>query len=253
MAAFTGSRLARIAALLGLNEKRCAICLEPFSPRGLSENLSFPSSLLCPACQAELAPSLLSICPKCGLPLAGSAREGGRFCCPDCAKNPPPWSGLAYYGVYAGKLREAILALKYSGSLRLTGLFSDLLLESSKCLPAPDLIVPVPLSLQRLKLRGFNQALEICKRLAKSAGAPVSNSALVRIKNNLPQEGLSAVQRRENIRGVFQADDEARGASIWLVDDVMTTGATFEECARALFGKGAEKVSLLFLARTLTG
>lgn len=253
MSAFFISRLKKISALLGLNEKRCAICLEPFSPRALTENPLFPSSLLCSSCQEELPPSRLLVCPKCGLPLYSEVMEknNGLFCCPVCARNPPPWSGMAYYGFHAGKLRDAILALKYSGSLRLTGLFSDLLLESSKCLPAPDLIVPVPLSLPRLKIRGFNQALEIGKRLAGSVGAPVSSKALVRIKDNLPQEGLSAAQRRENIRGVFQGGEEVGGASVWLVDDVMTTGATLEECSRALLGKGAKKVSLLFIARAL--
>lgn len=253
MPVFSIARLKRMAALLGLNEKRCAICLEPFSPREPFDNPLFPSSLLCPSCQKELPPCPLFLCGLCGLPLSREAVEkagkNGLLRCSKCAKNPPPWSAMAYYGMYAGKLREAVLALKYSGSLRLTRLFSDLLLESSQCLSAPDLIAPIPLSPQRLKLRGFNQALEIGKRVAKSVGAPISSEALVRIKDNLPQEGLSASQRRENINGVFQGGEAVRGASVWLIDDVMTTGATLEEGARALLEKGAAKVSLLFIAR----
>lgn len=158
---------------------------------------------------------------------------------------------MAYWGVYAGKLRDLVLALKYSRSLHLCHLFSDLLLEISKCLTQPDLILPVPLSDTRLRMRGFNQSLEMGRYLAKEINVKISGSVLYRIKDNLPQEGLDAEQRKENIKGVFAVSKMIENQRIWLIDDVMTTGSTLEECCKVLLANGAKSVSILFIARTL--
>lgn len=236
----------------GFNERRCAICREPYIPES---SYPYPSPFLCKDCQKDLIFFSSPKCGACGLPQAqhqkNSLSSTNGLLCHSCLKTPPPWQGLAYFGLYTGMLREAILALKYSGSLHLCHLFSDLLLECSKCLPYPDLIVPVPVSTSRLKKRGYNQALEISRLLSKKSSIPFSSQALYRTKDTGPQEGLNAVERKKNIHGVFQATNEVNGRSIWILDDVMTTGSTLAECSKALLAMGAKSVSLLFLARTI--
>lgn len=180
-----------------------------------------------------------------------SAFHADSVLCPSCAIEPPLWRAVAYYGLYSGVLRDAILAFKYSGRLHLCKLFSDLLLECSKCLPRPDLIIPIPLSYFRLKERGYNQSLEIGRLLSKKSGIPLSFKALYRLRDTPPQECLSAEQRKKNMLGVFQATREVVNRSIWLLDDVMTTGSTLMESSKILLDMGAKSVSLLFLARTV--
>lgn len=237
-----------LAKASGLSEKRCSICLNPHIPE---ESPFHPTLLACPECQKELIRHDFPVCRKCGLPAGPSEAAPGL--CPECQKSPPPWDEAAYFGPYSGKLKDLTLALKYSGALYLSELCADLLLESAQCLPAPDLIIPVPLARSRLKKRGFNQALEIGRHLSKRTGAPLSFNALKRIRDNRPQEGLGRADRIENMRGAFKAGKEACGASVWLIDDVMTTGSTLAECARALKSAGAKGVRLLFLARTMSG
>lgn len=241
---------------LGLREKRCSLCLEPFTEE-ISQSSIFPSSLLCSACSQDLVPINGPLCSVCGIPISTKMHEkdkqNNKSLCEACKQDLPPWSQVAYYGLYNGKLRDAVLALKYSGTLHLAALFSDLLYEASKCLPSPDLLVPVPLSEERLKKRGFNQALEIGKLLAAKSAFDLNISSLRRIKNIPPQEELSANERKWNVKDAFQASSDVKGASIWLLDDVMTTGSTLTECSRTLLNAGAKNISVLFVARTSLG
>lgn len=226
---------------VGLAEKRCAQCLYPFTP-------NVASDLLCPACALAISPYAGFRCKSCGLPLPQAARHNPL--CPECRHNPPPWQDLAYYGLYEGLLRDMLLRLKFDGELHLSHLLASFLLDAAGNLPRPDVVVALPQYPGRLRIRGFNQAHEIARSFCRMSGFSLSHKILRRIRSGLPQEGLSAVQRRQNIANAFQADNTSAGLNIWLVDDIMTTGATCREACDTLLKAGARSVSLLFVART---
>jgi ComF family protein len=114
-----------------------------------------------------------------------------------------------------------------------------------------DAILPVPLHRLRLAERGFNQAVDLARPLARVRGVPLLYNALDRVRHTAPQFGLSVPQRRENIRGAFQVPrpHRVKGRRILLVDDIITTGATVAECAKVLKKAGAAQVAVLALAR----
>jgi ComF family protein len=115
--------------------------------------------------------------------------------------------------------------------------------------PAPDLVVPVPLHPRRLRGRGFNPSLELARSVAREVGARVDPTALVRVRDTPSQTGLDAPARRRNLRGALQARRSVP-TRVWIVDDVITTGATMREAARALRSAGAVHVVALGAART---
>jgi ComF family protein len=115
-------------------------------------------------------------------------------------------------------------------------------------MPAADLVVPVPLHRGRLGQRGYNQALELARPLARAWQLPLSLQALHRVRATAAQSELTAPERRRNVRGAFAARDVA-GRRVLLVDDVITTGSTVREAARTLLAAGASEVRVLAAAR----
>ena len=130
-------------------------------------------------------------------------------------------------------------------------LAAELAARSARRAPdaAPDLVVPVPLHPRRLRARGFNPALVVARAVARTAAAPLAATALERVRDTPSQTGLSAAERRRNVRGALRAR-RAVPARVWLVDDVITTGATLREAARALRAAGARTVVAVCAART---
>jgi ComF family protein len=113
----------------------------------------------------------------------------------------------------------------------------------------PGALIPVPLHPARLRERGYNQALEVARPLAKAFSIPLQHEALQRIRHIPPQSGLGALARRRNPRGAFAVSIESLPAHVALVDDVMTTGATLHECARVLKRAGVQRVDAWVAAR----
>lgn len=246
-----GAGWPKIARSLGFGQRRCAHCMRPFFPK--SRGMDPLSDKLCDECQKFLLPYLGPRCLKCGVPWGYEAfSEGARIkiVCPACKKLAPPWENTAYHGLYIGALRDLLLRLKFDGELHLASFFGGLLLEAARCLPAPDVIVAIPQHPGHLRSRGYNQAHEIARSLASLGGFRLDPEILARIRPGLPQEHLNASERRANLRNAFAASPQAAGAHVWLVDDVMTTGSTYREAAKALLDKGAAAVSALFVART---
>jgi ComF family protein len=138
-----------------------------------------------------------------------------------------------------------VQALKYRARLALAGFFARSL--ASRTLPEADLIVPMPLHPKRLAERGFNQALEIARHL----GRPIAPRGVLRVKHTPPQTELPYEERAKNVRGAFLCTLDLSGASVAVLDDVMTTGATLNELARALKRAGAARVENLVIARTV--
>jgi ComF family protein len=115
--------------------------------------------------------------------------------------------------------------------------------------PCPDWVVPVPLHSQRLRSRGFNPAALLARRVAEEVGARCAPMALRRVRDTPSQTGLDRRARRRNVAGAFECKHEMPG-TVWLVDDVATTGATLSECARVLRRRGARRVVAICVART---
>ena len=159
--------------------------------------------------------------------------------------------GIRGVGYLRGPLKRAIYQFKYRQKRRLALPLADLmhlyLLEN----PWPaQLIVPVPLHMDRLRERGYNQAALLARELSERSGLPVEEGSLVRIRETASQVALRADERRQNVRGAFRGRGEkSRDKRVLLIDDVSTTGATLEACAEALRQKGARSVWALVLAR----
>ena len=210
--------------------------------------------LLCPACRTAIKLILPPYCPRCGLPEPSG--NGGGYLCGSCLTEKRHFEIHRSSGLYEGALKEAIHTYKYGGVFSLVKVFGDLLQPTFQTLSRDypvDVMIPVPLHMRRLRERGFNQALLMVKELSKRIGIPYEGRALKKIKDTPVQISLKKRERRKNLTGVFQVTDtEAlNGRSVVLVDDVYTTGATVNECSRALLKAGAERVAVLTVARAL--
>ncbi len=209
----------------------CLLCGEESGPE-----------LLCAACVAEL-PTLVEHCPQCALPSHAGA------VCGSCLDRPPHYDRTLALWRYEFPCDRLVQALKYRARLALAGFFARSL--ASRPLPEVDLIVPMPLHPKRLAERGFNQALEIARGLARHLGRPIEPRGVLRVKDTPPQTRLPYEERAKNVRGAFLCKLDLSGASVAVVDDVMTTGATLNELARALKRAGAARVENFVIARTV--
>lgn len=173
--------------------------------------------------------------------------------CSTCIANPPAFDWARAAARYAGTVRDALHAFKFEGRRALAGPLADLLLEQwAWRLPgAVDALVPVPLAGDRERERGFNQAALLAARMAPALRAPVRARWLTRARATSPQTELTAVARRANVRDAFRAHPAVAGRRVVVIDDILTTGATVAECARALRARGARAVGVLTVARVL--
>lgn len=159
-------------------------------------------------------------------------------------------------GHYEGTLQELIHRWKYEEKVHLTGLFGDWMARGLNHYWPPglfDFLIPVPLHIHRLRNRGFNQAVLLAKELSRRTGLPYRSRILRKIRPTIPQVNLGRVERKRGVRGAFhitQEKEELGGKTILLVDDVYTTGATVNECAKLLLAEGAKRVDVLTLAHT---
>jgi ComF family protein len=154
--------------------------------------------------------------------------------------------------MHEGTLKAAVNLFKFRRIRRLCEPLSEKIMEI--ILPPVDLVLPVPLHQKRLREREFNQSALIGKHIARRLGAPLSVRSLVRNRHTIPQVGLSAQERRKNIRNAFTVSDmnHVRGKRIMLVDDVFTTGATVRECSRVLRKAGAKEVFVITLTHAMS-
>jgi len=175
--------------------------------------------------------------------------------CSDCQRDPPPFKALRSWAIYTGPVREAILSLKFKGELSLGEVLSRNLVELMQRVDwRVDLITPVPISLARKKARGYKQASILALPLAIGFGIKYRPRSLVKVREIPSQVGLSALQRRENVRQAFQArSKDVQDQTVLVVDDITTSGATMYACAEALLRAGAQQVYGLTLARAALG
>lgn len=200
---------------------------------------------LCAACTADLPRNDLC-CPRCALPLQTPAQM-----CGECLRRDPPFTAAWVPFRYGHPLDLLENRLKFGRDLAAGRVLSSLLIELARqqgiCLPSA--IIAAPLHDQRLRQRGYNQALELARPLARALHVNLSD-ALLRTRPTLAQTGLRAVQRRRNLRGAFTVREGAHlPAHVAVFDDVMTTGSTLRECARVLRRAGVARVDVWALAR----
>ena len=210
----------------------CYVC------RGAAE------AVLCAACDAELPRLDGAACPRCALP-----SPGGELC-GRCLAHPPAYDATVAALAYEFPADVLVQGLKFRGELALAPLLGGLLAARLPRGTRVDYILPVPLARERLRERGFNQAIEIARPLALATGCKLAPHLAERSRDTAPQLGLPLEERARNVRGAFRCTHVPERAEIALVDDVMTTGATLEELAAALKRAGAARVVNWVVART---
>jgi len=196
--------------------------------------------LVCAACDAELPRLGGARCPRCAL------ESPGGLVCGRCLREQPAYDATRAALAYEFPADALVQALKFRGELALAPLVAALL-EQSLDNERIDYIVPVPLSRERLRRRGYNQAAEIARRLGRPR---LDLSLCERTRDGPPQMELPFAERQRNVRGAFRCTRSLDGARIAVVDDVMTTGATLNEIARTLKAAGAAHVENWVVART---
>ncbi|WP_313916229.1 ComF family protein [Tahibacter sp.] len=201
---------------------------------------------LCAACETDLRPNATA-CACCGEPLALAQDWCGR-----CLKRRPAFQSTWAPLLYAPPLSGLLTRFKFAGDLAAGRVLAELALDHwHRQAPArPEALLPVPLHVDRLCERGYNQALELARPLARGSGITLLPDALRRERATPAQSGLSALARRRNLKGAFRVRDGiVLPAHVALVDDVMTTGATAQECALALRRAGVGRVDIWAIAR----
>lgn len=216
-----------------LFKKECILC-------GSASESDF-----CASCEDNLPYLPSGHCTVCALPLAKTG------ICGACIANPPAYDRSIAAVNYAFPVDALLHSLKYRANLAIAPVLAHLLARRIGVGPLPDFILPMPLHSAKLRERGFNQALEIARRVSKICGVALLPAVCRRIKNTPSQTSLPWKEREKNIRGAFTCEANLSGQHIAILDDVMTTGATLNELAKVLRQQGASQVSGWVVARTL--
>jgi ComF family protein len=168
--------------------------------------------------------------------------------CGECLKDAPDFTYARAFGLHDGALKKAINLFKFHGINRLSKPLSEKIFHMQ--LPQADMILPVPLYKTRLRERGFNQSALLSKYVANHLKVPLNLYSLIRNRDTRPQVGLSAKERKKNIKDAFEVHEEEKikGRRVMLIDDVFTTGATVRECSRVLRNSGAHEVFVITLS-----
>ncbi len=214
----------------------CAFCVAPCG-----------SALVCAACRAAL-PRVEGACPTCALPVPAGSRCGA------CLARPPPFAAAYAAFAYAFPLDRLLQSFKYGGQLAQADFFAEAVAERvarrGPATPWPDALVALPLAPSRQRERGYDQAAEIARRVARIVDIPMARG-LRRTRDTAAQAALPWKERAANVRGAFAGDPTLAGQRIAIVDDVMTTGATLTAAAQAALRAGARAVEAWAVARTL--
>lgn len=210
----------------------------------------------CVLCGAESAPG--TVCAPCAFDLPWLPANRCRVCampvasgglCGACIARPPRFDRVEAPFAYRYPVAALIHAFKYGGRLALARTLGEALAQAVT--RDAEAIVPMPLAPDRLRQRGFNQALEIARVVAARTGIPLLRNAVRKVRVTPPQAALPWKERARNVRRAFACDADLSGQRIAVVDDVLTTGATLDELARVVREAGAVSVSGWVVARTL--
>jgi ComF family protein len=214
-------------------------------------------STLCAACDAHYWNEARLRCTVCAVPLVGGRRAAAsRYRCDDCADAPPSFDATLTLADYRAPLDLLARGLKFRArtalgdefAARLARTFADACGDTPG--ERPDVVAPVPLSRRRLIERGYNQAWQIAKPLARALQVRADATLVRRIAHTSPQSRLDRDTRRRNVAGAFTVTKPVRGLHVAVVDDVMTSGATLDALAHTLKTAGAARVTNFVALRT---
>ncbi len=246
-----------VGALLSFRPRQLAGALLDLvlPPRALDDSAARPavqSHGLSPAAWMKITFIDAPFCDGCGAPFEYELGPAAR--CAACAGRTPAFDRARAACLYDEHARDLILKLKHADRTDLAGLFAHWIARAAAdILPEQDAIVPVPLHPLRLLSRRYNQTAEIARPLARLTGLSYFADPVVRVRRTASQGGKSADGRKRNVAGVFAVPRAWRGRvagkRLLLIDDVLTTGATVEGCARALKAAGAARVDVAVIAR----
>ena len=208
--------------------------------------------VVCSPCRQQYLEQARRRCRQCANPLADTALLCGR-----CLRRPPAYDATWTAADYAAPVDQLLLQLKFGARLALAPLFAQLLVAAVRrdsSWDAPQVLCPVPLGPARLVERGYNQALEIARPLARQMDIALQPRLAVRMRETRAQSGVAPRERRANLAQAFmvapQHAGQVAGRHIGIVDDVMSSGHTVHALAAALKRAGARKVTVLVAART---
>lgn len=218
------------------------LCLPEYCV-GCRENPAI-SHGLCRTCWSDL-PRNTEHCPTCAQPM----RENRK--CGRCILYPPPFRWTLAPLVYRPPTSNYIQRLKYHGDLSIASMLGRVISEevARRAVELPDLIIPVPLHVSRMRRRGFNQANEIARAIGRELDIKVKPGLARRVRSTPRQIDLRRSERRKNLRGAFRATPALNGVSVAVVDDVITTGSTVSEFAAALGSAGVSGIQIWSAAR----
>jgi ComF family protein len=219
----------------------CPVCREPVEGQAL-----------CPACWSKLSFITRPYCERLGIPFVYDPGPG--ILSMEAIADPPAYRRARAAVRFDEISRALVHALKYNDRLDLAPMMGRWVSHAGRELLAEaDALVPVPLHWRRLWARRFNQSAMLAAAISAESGVPIATGVLKRVKPTAQQVGLSRTERAANVQGAFRVPPEACGAvggrRLVLVDDVLTSGATVEGCARALLRAGAANVDVLIFAR----
>ena len=193
-------------------------------------------------------------CACCGLPFEFKLKNGKELLCPKCLKKAYKFDKAVSTVRYDEFSKKIILPLKHADKTQYAKSIASMMsMSGRKLAKESDYIIPVPIHITRMLKRKYNQASLIATYLSKIYSKPVLYTTLLRVKSTPSQGHLSTLERKQNVSGVFSVKNPAKikGKNILLIDDVFTTGATVNECARVLKKNGANKVFVLTFARVV--
>lgn len=203
-------------------------------------------ALICEDCYVEL-PWINNACSRCANPVATPLANG--VPCAACQRRPPPFTAATAALKYAFPIDAAIKALKFQRKLFYAPAFAHVLMKSMQAVPSGvDALLPVPLHWRRQALRGFNQATELARPIARMTGLPLINN-ITRVRATPYQSGLTAQCRQRNLRHAFSVRGTIQARFVLIVDDVITTGETCGQIAQLLLDAGVSRVAVLAIAR----
>ena len=234
-------RLAGISLDLAL-PPLCPACREPVGAQ----------AALCPSCWSKLSFIAPPYCDRLGTPFAYDPGPG--MLSMQAIADPPAYGRARAAVRYDDVSRILVHGLKYSDRLDLAPMLGRWMARAGHALlQDADALVPVPLHWRRLWARRFNQSAALAKVISQASGIPVLGNALKRVKPTVQQVGLTASERALNVQGAFAVPDRSSvaGRTLILIDDVLTSGATIDACARALNRAGAAAVDVLVFARVV--
>lgn len=221
-------------------------------------NILYPRH--CPVCHSILKDQKTLICPECE---KGFCRIGEDYClkcgkpvkdqeeyCGECSALCRSFDQGKSVFIYNGKLRQSLVRYKYYGCREYGDYYADAVCRyTGKDIRRwqPDVIVPVPLTNRKQRMRGFNQSAYLADRVGEQLQIPVAHGLVKKVRSTKSQKKLNAAQRRQNLADAFRAEENIRGLTVLVIDDVYTTGSTVDAMARCLKEAGAEHVYFITL------